>query len=187
MTQKFAESERLEFYQPAAADYEFMRQMLIDEMTPKNQVDPVTREQIEAIIERTKKQWKKYGFGTCVAKLKSTGECIGVGGAKYISINNQQILDIGAIIKKAFQGQGYAAEAFPVFLEKTFHELNIDQVATAINPHNEPVMHLVEKMGYRYIRDVDYELDGARYQGQRYYELTREEFEKAQKTQPAFR
>ncbi len=178
MTEIYAESERLNYYKPSEEDFDAMRNLIIDELPSANKKDPFTLEQIDSAVNRTRKHWEDHGYGTCVAKLKSTGEIVGFGGPKHVSFQDEQVIDIGAIAKKEYQSQGYAVEAFPVFIKIVFTKLKKDKIATAIHPNNKPVVHLVEKFGYKYIKDIDYELDGVKYTDQRYYELSREEYEK---------
>ncbi len=82
-------------------------------------------------------------------ELKSTGELIGDVAFQRLREDERQA-EIGFTLARAFQGQGYAAEAVGRLLDYLFGELGLHRVRADCDPQNAASIRLLTKVGMRH-------------------------------------
>ena len=65
--------------------------------------------------------------------------------------------EIGYVLSKSCWGKGYMTEAVRAVLQYCFHELRMDWVTCAHFMENDRSRRVIEKCGFRYVRDIKYE------------------------------
>lgn len=99
-----------------------------------------------AYIER---MYGFYGFGLWIVEEKREGLIIGRAG---ISIRDGfEDLELGYLIAKTHQGQGYAYEVCSAIIEYAHNKLGCEKMNAFIDARNEPSIRLCEKLGFRHI------------------------------------
>lgn len=86
------------------------------------------------------------GFGIWTIVRATDGEIIGRAG--YSIRNGFDNIELGFLIGKAYQGQGYAYEACNAILEYGKNILEFDNVQTLVKKENEVSIKLCEKLGF---------------------------------------
>lgn len=110
------------------------------------------------------KDYRKYiynfhDFGIWLFEDKMTGEIIGRGGVEYKLDDGENLnAELGYIIKKDRQRQGYAFEALSAVLDFVAEYFDVREVRAVIHPENTPSVCLIEKLGFSY----DSESEGMR-------------------------
>lgn len=80
-------------------------------------------------------------------------------------------LELGWTISRQLWGQGYASQAARLALDWGFETLGIDEIISAIHPHNTRSIRVAERLGEIPVRD--YMMGGDSY---RIYAISREEW-----------
>jgi RimJ/RimL family protein N-acetyltransferase len=96
-----------------------------------------------------------FGYGLWLVFLKETGELIGRVGIENREIDNTTKQEIGYLIGKDYQEQGYAYEACEATIEYARTMLNLDELFACIHRDNFKSIAFLEKLGFRiYARDI---------------------------------
>lgn len=93
------------------------------------------------------------GHGLMIAELAATGEPIGRCGFKAWDVDGERLLEIGWLVARPHQGNGYATEAGAVLRDHGFEELGNTTLISVIQPENRPSIRVAEKLGGRYWRE----------------------------------
>lgn len=111
--------------------------------------------------DQTKKSldWKigfyeKNGFGEGVVMLKETKEPIGHCGFGYLP--DKSDIEIAYALTEKNWGKGYATEISRAVLEYGFTEHKIKRITAMVYPQNSPSIHVIEKMGMAYEKEVEF-------------------------------
>lgn len=102
--------------------------------------------------------YRFYGYGMWLVFLKETGKLIGRAGLEHREIHEQTELELGYLIGKQYQGQGYATEVCQAILEYAKENTDFEQINCVVQKGNEASIHMTQKLGFAY--QEDYDLDG---------------------------
>lgn len=92
-----------------------------------------------------------YGFGLWAVCLKETGELIGRCGLHVMFIADEGEYELGYMISKRYEGQGYAAEAVEAILQYADEELEAPRVVIRIHKANERSIRFAERLGFQIV------------------------------------
>lgn len=113
-------------------------------------------EEKEKEIQYTKDYIKNvYGFyeyGLWTVINKKSGEVIGRAGVNWRE--DTESVELGYIIAKPFQRQGYAYEVCSAILRYAYDELGIEQICAYIKRGNEASKQLCEKLQFVYQGEI---------------------------------
>ena len=118
----------------------------------------LTEEETEAMVERIKTHFDKYGFGLFAVEHKGTKEFIGYTGFMVPAFESffTPCIEIGWRYKKEVWGQGFATEAAIACLHYGFETLGFEKVfsfTAVINISSEKVM---KRIGMAHIGYFDH-------------------------------
>jgi RimJ/RimL family protein N-acetyltransferase len=135
---------------------DFLRSCLTD---PELMIPAVGRAlslgQANQSISNMQRHWEQHGFGQYVGFLKKSDEAIGIFGLKYLTIEeNQQVIDLGALVVKVNQRKGFALEASKAILRHGFDVLGLKQIHSVPSKKNRPAQEALRSHGFRFVRDV---------------------------------
>ena len=102
-----------------------------------------------------KKVYGFYGFGVWTIVRQSDNRIIGRAG--YSARNGFDEIELGFLIGKQFQHQGYAYEACDAILRYGESVLLLDHVQALVKKDNKVSRHLCEKLGFTESGTVDVE------------------------------
>jgi RimJ/RimL family protein N-acetyltransferase len=159
------ETDRLVLRPPALSDFEDLHGMWSDKEVVRHVTGiALTREDVWGRLLRSMGHWAALGFGHWVVADKHSGEFVGeVGFVQYrrgLGEDFDRAPEIGWMLAKSAQRQGYAAEAVTAALQ--WAEMRWPNAATVciISPDNAPSLKLAEKFAYRAERQVTYKNKG---------------------------
>ncbi len=89
------------------------------------------------------------GFGVWTLVRMSDGAVIGRAG--YSVRNGFEEIELGFLIGKKYQRQGYAFEACSAILDYGKNVLNFDKVQTLVKEENEVSIHICKKLGFEVV------------------------------------
>ena len=92
------------------------------------------------------------GVGLFLIERRSDGAAMGLCG--LLKREGLDDVDIGFALLPEFSGHGYALEAARATLEHAFGMQNLPRVLAITSQDNTASMRLLEKLGFRYERDV---------------------------------
>lgn len=110
-----------------------------DELAPELELE---RQYIRDYIDKV---YRFYNFGVWTILKKDTDEVIGRAG--YSFREGFEGPELGYVIGRPWQGQGYATEVCCALLRYGFEELGFDEVHAFVRPENEASMRLCRKLG----------------------------------------
>jgi RimJ/RimL family protein N-acetyltransferase len=116
-------------------------------------------------IRRYRCFWELDGFGTFVLERRTDGIVIGRTGLQawnpvdWVTGASAEIgptaeIEIGWILARRYWGHGYATEAALAVRDWGFGDLGCHRLISLIHPENRRSVHVAEKIGERYERDV---------------------------------
>ena len=154
---RILETERLSIRRFTLSDTTFILQLLNDPDWKKYIGDRGVRNLDDArayLVNGTLKNYRRLGFGFYMVERRSDGVAMGMCG--LIKRPRLDDVDIGYAFLPAFRGKGYARESAEAVLAYARDELNLDRVSAIVTPNNERSIQLLEKIGLRYERMVDW-------------------------------
>lgn len=95
------------------------------------------------------------GFGVWTLVRKEDGRVIGRAG--YSVRNGFDEPELGFLVGKEFQRQGYCMEALKAIMEYGRNVLQFDKVQTLVKAENAVSIHICERLGFIKTEDVDVE------------------------------
>jgi RimJ/RimL family protein N-acetyltransferase len=98
--------------------------------------------------------YEQYGFGTYWVGLRETGEAIGTCGLHRR--DTLPDIDLGFAFLPGFEGKGYGYEAASAVLTHATNELKLTRLTAFCNPENRASIGLIEKLGFRFERQIQY-------------------------------
>ncbi|MCR5671985.1 MAG: GNAT family N-acetyltransferase [Butyrivibrio sp.] len=115
--------------------------------------DPADEKRYQA--DYIKKVYEFMGFGVWTVIRKEDGRIIGRAG--YSVRKGFDEIELGFLIGKEFQRQGYAYEVCAGILDYGRDVLLFDKVRTLVKKDNTASVHLCEKLGFRILDEIDVE------------------------------
>lgn len=101
------------------------------------------------------KVYSIMGFGVWTLQRISDGQIIGRAG--YSARNGFEEIELGFLVGKKYQRQGYCMEACRAILDYGRDVLQFDKVQTLVKAENEVSIHICEKLGFSKTNEVDVE------------------------------
>lgn len=102
-------------------------------------------EEIEYTKSYIKNVYEFYGFGMWTVVEKSTGKVIGRAGVSYRE--GFALPEMGFMIGKAYQRQGYAYEVCFAIAKYMYEMYDMEEILIFIEPQNTPSIYLAKKLG----------------------------------------
>lgn len=123
---------------------------------------PIDRGRAWRVFATMAGHWALRGHGPFSIVRKSDGRWIGRAGPW--TPEGSPGTEIGWMIARHAQGQGYAREAVTAAIGHAFDDLGWREVLHCIEPDNVPSIRFAEALGAAYVRDV-HDLPGIGYSG----------------------
>lgn len=106
----------------------------------------------EYIKDYQKYIYNFYDFGIWLFEEKATGQVIGRGGVEHkVYDDDTEGLELGYIIRKDKQRQGYAYEGLSAILIYVREHFDISSIKVSIHRDNENSIALAKKLGAKFM------------------------------------
>lgn len=115
-----------------------------------------TASEAEAKIRDRMNLFRERRLGKFPMFLKDTGEFIGTCGLAPFQLAGQTEVEMGYRLCLEYWGQGYATEAAAAALRYGFADLGLKQIMAFALPQNVASLHVLDKLGARYLHDFIY-------------------------------
>ena len=137
---------------------------------------------IDCYNKNTPQQIIKF---TVAVTEKTTGRLIGWVGLGPLAFEPGRV-ELCYGMDKAVWGRGLATEAAGAMLDYGFGRLRLPEIVAVVHPDNTASVRVIEKLGFRYEKTVcGMAPEHQYYEGDRYYSLTRQEYQRAPRSKDA--
>jgi ribosomal-protein-alanine N-acetyltransferase len=116
---------------------------------------PRSRDEVQRILNRYISEYQIYGHSFFATLLKSDGCFIGQCGLLHQEVEEQQEIELGYVLSKPYWQHGLAVEGIQALKDYGLQQLGFPRVISLIPPDNHASIHIAEKIGMRYERDVE--------------------------------
>ncbi len=155
MSTYFLCTARLGFRTWTEADFDLALGLWTDAEVTRLIGGPVSVEQVRQRLEREIANQQSNGIQYWPLFLLATGEHVGCCGLRPYP-PEQGVYEIGFHLRPAYWGQGIAAEAARAAIGYAFNQLSVAALFAGHHPANAPSRRVLQKLGFRYVRDELY-------------------------------
>ena len=99
--------------------------------------------------------YRFYGYGMWLVFSKDTGELIGRAGLEHREYNAETELELGYVIGKKFQRQGFATEVCQKIIEIARSMTDFPRINCLIEAENIASIGLAEKLGFSWCEEME--------------------------------
>jgi [ribosomal protein S5]-alanine N-acetyltransferase len=117
---------------------------------------PPTPEDAESSLIARCTHWELFGFGLWLARDRETGQMVGRGGLQHTDVAGLREVEAGWAIVPERWGQGLATELAQAAVSVAFEDLRLPRLVAFTLPENIASRRVMEKVGFRYEREVEY-------------------------------
>lgn len=145
------ETERLILRQLEDKDMNDLAEILQDTEVMYTYEHIFSYEDVKDWLQRQKERYQHYGFGLWAVVLKENHEMIGQAGLTIQKYKDQEVLEIGYLLKKKYWHQGYASEAALGCKIYAFDYLKAESVYSIIKADNKASIKVANNIGMKKI------------------------------------
>lgn len=122
---------------------------------------PLTRPQVQRWLDRNLQHQAEHGCGLFAVFLKDTGQLIGDCGLELMTLDGEEVAELGYDFRSDHWGQGYATEAACAVRDYAFQQLGLPQLISLVRVGNTASRRVAEKVGMALQAEI--ERHGRRY------------------------
>ncbi len=113
-------------------------------------IEPLYEREMEEAYTKSyiQSMYYYYGYGMWVVQDKKTGKLIGRAGIEHRDQDDEVWMELGYVIRKEYQNQGYATEVCMAVLDYAKQELKIDEMHCFIYQDNQASIQVANKLGF---------------------------------------
>ena len=146
----------------------FLREMTMEDLDALYQLyeEPEITRYIEGLYEDREKEeeytrayinnmYRFYGYGMWLVIEKETGKIIGRAGLNNVDIHGEPALEMGYMVGKPYQNQGYATEVCEGILQFAAEATEFKMINCLIQKENVKSVHLIEKLDFTWEEELE--------------------------------
>ena len=130
------ETERLYLRELNQADFNSLCRILQDEEVMYAYEGAFSDEEVQEWLDKQISRYRMWDFGLWAVILKETDEMIGQCGLTMQMWKDEEVLEIGYLLERAYWHKGYAAEAANACKKYAFEILKAEEVCSIIRDTN---------------------------------------------------
>lgn len=111
-------------------------------------------ERTRAYLAENLAHWDRHGYGLWMFRERTTGAFVGRGGLRHVTLEGTPEIEVTYALAQASWGKGYATEIATASLDLGFRQLGLKAVVAFAEPDNHASRRVMEKVGFRYERDI---------------------------------
>ena len=142
-----------------ASDAEPFAAMNADPAVAEHLVEPLTREQSDALHARIEQGWRDHGYGLWAVARTDDGAFVGFTGLACAAFDASftPAVEVGWRLAREHWGHGYATEAGTASLAFAFDRLDLAEVVSFTTTANARSRAVMERLGMRRDPTGDFE------------------------------
>lgn len=149
------ETEHLLFRPLTFADLDDLTVLYADPDVMRFLGGPRDRNEVQRVLNRYIREYEMYGHSFFATILKSDQRFIGQCGLLNQEIDDQPEIELGYVLAQPYWQRGLAVEGVQALKDYGLQKLGFPRLISLIPPANHPSIHIAEKVGMRYERDID--------------------------------
>lgn len=130
------ETQRLYLREMKQSDFKSLCRTLQDEEAMYAYEGAFSDEEVQEWLDRQISRYQKWGFGLWLMILKETDEMIGQCGITKQPWKEDEVLEVGYLLERAYWHKGYATEAAAACKKYAFEVLRAQEVCSIIRDTN---------------------------------------------------
>lgn len=96
-----------------------------------------------------------YGYGMWLVCNRENGEIIGRAGLNTQEIEDEIVLEMGYLIRREYQRQGYAYEVCTAIMDYAREASGFTELSCLVEEGNQASLSLLKKLGFSFQKEVD--------------------------------
>ena len=149
------ETEHLLFRPLALSDLNDLAALYADPEAMRFLGGPHRKEDVLYILNRYIREYELYGHSFFATIEKSDQRFIGQCGLLNQEVEGQPEVELGYVLAPPYWQRGLALEGTQALKDYGLQQLGFPRLISLIPPQNEASIHIAEKIGMQYERDVD--------------------------------
>lgn len=141
------QTERLFLRRMEQSDFKPLCAILQDPAVMYAYEGAFTDEEVQEWMDRQLARYAQWEFGLWAMVLRQTGEMIGQCGLTMQPWKQQQVLEIGYLLRHSAWHHGYATEAAQACKRYAFDRLHADEVCSIIRDTNTASQRVAQRVG----------------------------------------
>ncbi len=116
---------------------------------------PRSKDEVRHILNRYIREYEMYGHSFFATVQKSDQRFIGQCGLLYQEVDELPVVELAYVLAPEYWQRGLALEGTQALKDYGLQQLGLPRVISLIPPDNTASIHIAEKIGMQYERDVD--------------------------------
>ncbi|HZR38638.1 MAG TPA: GNAT family N-acetyltransferase [Ktedonobacteraceae bacterium] len=149
------ETDHLLFRPLALSDLDDLATLYADPEVMRFLGGPRSRDEVQRVLNRYIREYQMYGHSFFATILKSDERFIGQCGLLNQEVEEQPEIELGYVLARQYWQHGLAVEGIRALKDYGLQQLGFPRIVSLIPPDNSASIHIAEKIGMHYERDVD--------------------------------
>lgn len=149
------ETEHLLFRPLTSSDLDNLVTLYSDPEVMRFLGGPRSRDEVQKALNGYIREYQTYGHSFFATILKSDQSFIGHCGLLHQEVDERPEVELGYVLARAYWQHGLALEGIQALKEYGLQKLGFPRLISLIPPDNRASIHIAEKVGMQYERDVD--------------------------------
>jgi ribosomal-protein-alanine N-acetyltransferase len=149
------ETEHLLFRPLMLSDLDDLAALYADAEVMRFLGGPRSKEEVQYILNRYIREYEIYGHSFFATIEKSDQRFIGQCGLLMQEVEGQPEVELGYVLAPQYWQRGLALEGTQALKDYGLQQLGLPRLISLIPPENTASIHIAEKIGMHYERDVD--------------------------------
>ncbi|GCF09540.1 GNAT family N-acetyltransferase [Dictyobacter arantiisoli] len=149
------ETEHLLFRPLTLSDLDDMTALYADPEVMRYLGGPRNRAEVERVLNGYIREYQIYGHSFFATILKSDQSFIGHCGLLNQEVEGQQEVELAYMLARPYWQNSLALEGTQALRDYGLQQLGFPQLISLIPAENSVSIHIAEKIGMHYVRDVD--------------------------------
>lgn len=149
------ETEHLLFRPLTLSDLDDMTALYADPEVMRFLGGPRSRDEVQRVLNGYIREYETYGHSFFATIQKSDQRFIGHCGLLHQEVDDRQEVELAYVLAPQYWQQGLALEGTLALRDYGLQQLGFPRLISLIPPDNRASIHIAEKIGMQYERDVD--------------------------------
>jgi [ribosomal protein S5]-alanine N-acetyltransferase len=116
---------------------------------------PRNPDEVEQVLQGYIREYQMYGHAFFAIIRKDDEQFIGHCGLLDQEVEDRPEIELGFVLARSYWQHGLAVEGIAALKDYGFQQQGLTRIISLIPPENTASIHIAEKIGMRYERDVD--------------------------------
>jgi [ribosomal protein S5]-alanine N-acetyltransferase len=149
------ETEHLLFRPLTLADLDDLTALYADPEVMRFLSGPRSQDEVQRVLNGYIREYQLYGHSFFATITKDDQRFIGHCGLLNQEVEGKQEVELAYVLARPYWKQGLALEGAQALKDYGMQQLGFPRLISLIPPDNLPSIHIAEKIGMHYERDVD--------------------------------